>query len=113
MRLGSCVPAMHDGWFDGSVSAAIDASISTCGVPNADGVTSWLLRTRSEARSRASVAGKTNVRKVSDSSRAVLSLDSPGFDDACNRIAVQFDNIGRARMYDEFRRIRATKCHEG
>jgi hypothetical protein len=39
---------------------------------------------------------------------AVLSLRSPGFDDALNRIAVRIDNVegGRAKMYDELRRLR-------
>jgi hypothetical protein len=39
---------------------------------------------------------------------AVLSLDSPGFDDAINRIAVRIDNVenGRGQMYDDFRRYR-------
>ncbi len=36
---------------------------------------------------------------------AVLSLESPGFDDALNRIAVTIDNVvaGRGTMYDAFR----------
>ena len=40
---------------------------------------------------------------------AVLSRQSPGFDDALNRIACRIDNVktGRASMYDEFRRLRA------
>ncbi len=40
---------------------------------------------------------------------AVLSLRSPGFDDALNRIAVHIDNVsnGRAQIYDKFRETRA------
>lgn len=36
---------------------------------------------------------------------ATLSIRSPGFDDALNRIAVRIDNVvmGRAQMYDAFR----------
>ncbi len=39
---------------------------------------------------------------------AVLSLDSPGFDDARNLIASRLNNTeaGRAKLYDDFRRIR-------
>ena len=39
---------------------------------------------------------------------AVLSLRSPGFDDALNRIAVNIDNVsnGRAQVYDKFREVR-------
>lgn len=39
---------------------------------------------------------------------AVLSLASPGFDGALNTIAMRIDNIdaGRAKTYDEFRRLR-------
>ncbi len=40
---------------------------------------------------------------------AVLSLDSPGFDYALNKIAVRIDNTeaDRAIMYDSFRRLRS------
>lgn len=40
---------------------------------------------------------------------AQLSLCSPGFDAALNRVALQIDteNGGRAVIYDEFRRLRA------
>lgn len=40
---------------------------------------------------------------------AVLSLQSPGFDDALNRIAARIDTVkdDRAVMYDEFRRCRS------
>jgi hypothetical protein len=39
---------------------------------------------------------------------AVLSLESPGFDDALNRIALRIDNEkeGRAELYDRFRDTR-------
>ena len=39
---------------------------------------------------------------------AVLSLESPGFDDALNRIAVRIDNVEKDRgvMYDSFRQFR-------
>ncbi len=39
---------------------------------------------------------------------AVLSLRSPGFEDALNRIAVRLDNVcnGRAVMFDAFREAR-------
>ncbi len=39
---------------------------------------------------------------------AVLSLDSPGFDYALNKIAMRIDNIDadRAKTYDAFRRAR-------
>jgi hypothetical protein len=39
---------------------------------------------------------------------AVLSLESPGFDDALNRVAVRIDNIveGRGVMYESFRSSR-------
>jgi hypothetical protein len=42
-------------------------------------------------------------------SLAVLSVQSPGFDDALNRIAIRIDNMksGRAVMYDEFRKLRS------
>jgi len=42
---------------------------------------------------------------------AVLSIENPGFDFACNEIAVQFDNVeaGRALMYDAFRELRAKR----
>jgi len=42
---------------------------------------------------------------------AVLSLQSPGFEDALNRIASRIDTVkdGRAEMYDDFRRCRSNE----
>jgi len=40
---------------------------------------------------------------------AKLSLERPGWDDVCNRLALKFDapDDGRARLYDVFRTIHA------
>lgn len=46
---------------------------------------------------------------------ATLSLRSPGFDDALNRIAVRIDNVkkDRAELYDELRRVGVERAGPG